>query len=60
MAGGHTWQGWHVWGGCVTGKMALAAGDTHPTGIQSCFFYFEKKKQLLNLSPKERKWHLGH
>ena len=36
---GHAWQGACVvrgGGACVAGKMAIAAGSTHPTGIHSC------------------------
>ena len=38
--GGHAWQeGGHVWqgGACMAGKMAIAAGSMHPTGMHSCF-----------------------
>ena len=45
--GGHAWHGvcargmcgrGHAWqGACVTGKTAIAAGSTHPTGMHSCF-----------------------
>ena len=43
MAGGHARQG-HAWGGmagghaCVAGETATAADDTHPTGMNSCFW----------------------
>ena len=41
--GGHAWQGStcgrgcvHGTGVCVAGKIAIAAGGTHPTGMHSC------------------------
>ena len=40
--GGGVWQGACMEGGmrgrgaCVTRKMAIAAGGTHPTGMHSC------------------------
>ena len=36
---GHAWPGgicaWH--GACMAGETATVAGDTHPTGMHSCF-----------------------
>ena len=49
MTGGHTWQGklgmhgrgGHAWqggkGACMAGEMAIAAGNTHPTVLHSCY-----------------------
>ena len=35
--GGCAWQGCvHGGGACVAGKMAIAAGGTHTTGMHSC------------------------
>ena len=36
--GERAWQGGMCgWGGaCVAGKMAIAVGGTHPTGMHSC------------------------
>ena len=34
MCGKHAWQGT-----CMAGKMATAAGTTHPTGMHSCSTY---------------------
>ena len=36
---GHAWQGGmhgRGWGAGVAGKMTIAAGGTHPTGMHSC------------------------
>ena len=33
---GHAWWGGCAWGACVAGKMAIAVGGTHPTGMHSC------------------------
>ena len=40
VRGGHVWQGIHCRGGegaCVAGKMVIAEGSMHPTGMHSCF-----------------------
>ena len=47
---GHAWQGGHVWWGLcmvgvgVAGETATAADGTHPTGMHSCFKYFNPYK----------------
>ena len=37
MVGGHAWQGGMPGRGvCLAGKTAIAAGSTHPTGMDTC------------------------
>ena len=39
---GHAWQG-----ACMAGKMAIAAGGTHPTRMHSCFLGFLKTRLVI-------------
>ena len=39
----HVWLGVvHGRGMCMAGKMAIAVGSTHPTGMHSCVYIFKK------------------
>ena len=45
--GGHAWQeGVHGKGACVAGEMVIAAVSTHPTGMHSCFTFFDSFRLL--------------
>ena len=57
---GHAWQGACVAGGmhgrgaCVAGETTTAADGTHPTGMHSCLYLFQKRssqsmRSLINL-----------
>ena len=58
MAGGHVWQGGtHGEGGmcsrggaCVAGKMAIAVGGMHPTGMQNLFILVFLKRANSHLN----------
>ena len=40
---GHAWQKGHAWQ--EAGETATAADSTHPTGMHSCFLYFQLFKK---------------
>ena len=47
---GHAWQGGI--GVCMTGEMAIAGGDTQPTGMHSCLYVMFSCGIIVNMNDK--------